>query len=133
MNRTLLALTALALAFPALADTPQAPVVDLAQALRCSAAFGIVAEEQKRGIASARAYPPLAVRGREFFVQTGARLMDEEQLSRPQMQARFKAEVEKLQNEAMATGDPAATVRAIMVPCIALLDAAVPPMPAATQ
>lgn len=106
----------------------QEGVVDLGTALRCSAAFGIVANEQQRGIAaSLRDYPPLGTRGREFFVQTGARLMDEQKLTREQVQARFKAEVEKLQGEAIASPDPASTVRAIMVPCLTLLDATVPP------
>lgn len=103
-------------------------VVDLPTALRCSAAFGIIAAEQARGVASAqRDYPPLGTRGREFFVQTGARLMDEQKLTREQVQARFKAEVEKLQADAIAAPDPVAKVRSIMVPCLALLDAAVPP------
>ena len=103
-------------------------VVDLATALRCSAAFGIIASEQQRGVAaSVRDYPPLGARGREFFVQTGARLMDEQKLTREQVQARFKAEVESLQAETSAASDPAAKVRSIMEPCLTLLNAAVPP------
>jgi hypothetical protein len=103
-------------------------LVDLSTALRCSAAFGLIAAEQQRGIASAlKDYPPLSQRGREFFVQTGARLMDEQKLTREQVQARFKAEVDLLQAEVIAAPDPAAKVRSIMVPCLALLDATVPP------
>jgi hypothetical protein len=123
MIRTL----ALIAALPLLIAAADAPVLDSATALRCSAAFAIVANEQARGIASARAWPELGPRGREFFVQAGGRLMDEEKLSRAQMQARFKAEVERLQAEAIAAPDPAAAMRAVMVPCLALLDAAVPP------
>lgn len=103
-------------------------VVDLATAVRCSAAFRIVAAEQQRGVASAKAdYPPLGERGREFFVQTAARLMDEQKLDRPQLEARFRAEIVKLQNEAITSPDPAATVRRIMIPCLTLLDVTVPP------
>lgn len=120
-------LLALIATLPLLIAAADAPVLDSATALHCSAAFAIVADEQARGIASARAWPELGKRGREFFVQAGARLMDEQKLSRAQMQARFKAEVEKLQSETMASPDPAAAVRAVMVPCLALLDAAVPP------
>lgn len=120
---------ALAAAVPFLLAATQAPVVDSATAMRCSAAFGIVASEQARGIASAKAYPELGQRGREFFVQAGARLMDEEQLSREQMQARLKAEVDKLQAESIASSDPAGTMRAIMTPCLELLDATVPVRP----
>ena len=107
----------------------EAPVADLSLSLRCAAAFGIVANEQKRGIASALEYPPLGLRGREFFVQIGARLMDEERLSRQAMQARYKAEVEALQAQSMASADPKATVAGIMAPCLRLLDASVPAVP----
>ncbi len=111
---------------PAAAALAQPAVVDLDTAVRCSAAFGIVAAEQARGNAQARAYPPLAQRGREFFVQTGARLMDEQKLTRPQVQARMKAEVEGLQRQAAASADPAAAMRGVMTPCLTLLDATLP-------
>ncbi|MGH6785527.1 MAG: hypothetical protein ACREBO_01750 [Novosphingobium sp.] len=118
------ALLAGLVAAPLRAETP---IADLKVSLRCAAAFGIVANEQQRGIAAARAdYPPLGARGREFFVQVGARLMDEEKLDRPAMQARFKAEVEALQAESMSAADPRASVAAIMGPCLKLLDASVP-------
>lgn len=119
----------------ATADTAQPPakeaganpaVIDTATAMRCSAAFGIVANEQKRGVASALKYPPLDKRGREFFVQTGARLMDQEKLTREAMQQRFRQEVEKLQNESIASPNPEAFVRSVMDPCIKLLDMTVP-------
>ena len=111
---------------PAAAALAQPAVVDLDTAVRCSAAFGIVAAEQARGTTVARVYPPMAQRGREFFVQTGARLMDEQKLTRPQVQARMKAEVEGLQRQAAASADPAATMRGVMTPCLALLDATLP-------
>ncbi len=126
MIRTTIALAA-ALAAPSAPLAAQDGVVDLATALRCSAAFGIVAAEQQRGVAvSIRDYPPLSTRGREFFVQTGARLMDEQKLTREQVRARFQAEVEKLQAEAIAAPDPAVLVRGVLGPCLALLDATVP-------
>ena len=50
--------------------------LDTAQrgAIRCSAAFAIVAERQRQGDADALESPPLGERGREFFVRVGARL-----------------------------------------------------------
>ncbi len=87
--------------------TAQPNVVDLDTALRCSAAFGIVASEQARGVGTARTdYPALNQRGREFFVQTGARLMDAQKLDRPAMQQRLLAEVAKLQSEVAAASRP---------------------------
>lgn len=124
--RTLLALALSMTALPAVV-TAQPVLVDMDTALRCSAAFSIVASEQQRGVAAAKAdYPPLSERGREFFVQTGARLMDERKLTRVQVQARLQAEVGQLQARAIAASDPAAFRRTLMTPCLALLDAALP-------
>ena len=91
--------------------------------LRCSAAFAIVANEQERGVHSQNTYPPLQQRGREFFVRSGVRLMDELDLSREQVQALVKAEVERLQGASMESDDPAAYVDSVMRPCLAFLDA----------
>lgn len=117
------ALLALAAAAPVLA---QPAVVDLDTAVRCSAAFGIVAADQARGGPSAQDYPAIGARGREFFVQTGARLMDEQKLTRDKVQARMRAEVAKLQAETAASSDRRAAMRRIMTPCLSLLDATVP-------
>lgn len=121
-----LAVTLLPAVATAASPPPSVPVVDLKTGLQCSAAFAIVAAEQDRGVASALAWPRLKERGREFFVHIGARLMDAEKLDRPAMQARFKAEIERLQAEAIASPDPAAHVSAILTPCLTLLDATVP-------
>jgi len=91
--------------------------------VRCSAAFAIVAGEQERGVAAARAYPPLNESGKEFFVRAGARLMDELQLSRETLAALMKAEVERLQAKSVASENPAASVDEVMQPCLSLLDA----------
>jgi uncharacterized protein (DUF58 family) len=79
--------------------------------LRCSAAFAIVAGEQQRGVASARAYPPLGERGREYFVRASVRLMDDLKLTREQVDASLRAEVEALQKASRRrpTGRPTST------------------------
>lgn len=120
MKRHLAAILVLSLAAPAAA---QAPALSLEQQtlLRCSAAFGIVAAEQARGIDSG--YPPLGERGREYFVRASARLMDELGLTREQVAAMLKAEVGRLQGLSLAAEDPAATVDAIMQPCLISLAA----------
>lgn len=102
-----------------------APVLGLEQAmqLRCSAAFAIIAGEQARGVESALEYPPLGERGREFFVRAMATLMDEQALSREQVEALLRAEVAKLQGDAMRAGEPAAYVDSVMQPCLLALEA----------
>lgn len=84
-------------------------------ALRCSAAFALVAERQRQGEEAALAYPPLGERGREFFVQAGARLMDEAGLTRETIAARMREQADTI----LAEG----SLDAIMPPCLLLLEA----------
>jgi len=91
--------------------------------LRCSAAFAIVAGRQQRGEAGALAYPALGERGREYFVRASARLMDDLKLSREQVEASLRAEVEGLQKATTERGDPAATIDGVMQPCLSALEA----------
>ena len=116
----------LALTFAAVPATAQdGPSLSLEQQmlLRCSAAFGIIANEQERGVKSTNTYPPLGERGKEFAVRSGARLMDELKLSREQYSVLFRDEVERLQGAAFESPDPAVYVDSIMRPCLAFLDA----------
>ena len=93
MTRLIAPVLALALAMLALPahaqEAPAAPALNLEQQmlLRCSAAFALGEHMQKAGEPEAAGWPPLAVRGREFFVQSAARLMAEAQLSREQISA----------------------------------------------
>ncbi|GAB5348280.1 hypothetical protein [Alteriqipengyuania sp. 357] len=84
-------------------------------ALRCAAAFALVAERQRAGDEDALAYPPMVERGREFFVQVGARLMDDAGLTREAMAARMRAEADTILAEK--------SLDEIMPPCLLLLDA----------
>jgi hypothetical protein len=122
MKRIAMILAALA-AVPASAQEARPMSLEQQMLVRCSAVFAIVAAEQQRGVASARGYPPLAERGREFFVRSGARLMDELQLSREALQALLEAEVERLQAGSAEADQPAAYVDAVMRPCLSMLDA----------
>ena len=80
---------------------------------RCGAAFALVAEGQANGNAEALAYPPLAERGREFFVQAGARLMDEAGLTREELSSVLSAEAQALWDED--------ALDAVMPACLPLL------------
>lgn len=91
--------------------------------LRCSAAFAIVAMEQAGGDALP-GWPPLALRGKSFFADTGERVMREVGLARDAVRALIAAEVQALQ----AAPDPDAALAALAEPCVARLDATVPPL-----
>jgi hypothetical protein len=115
----------IAVALLAVPSAAQQPALSLEQRtlLRCSAAFAIIANEQQRGVASALAYPPLAERGREYFVRSSARLVDELQVTREQVEVMLRGEVEALQAGSMAAENPAQFVDQVMQPCLLSLAA----------
>ena len=126
MKRLALSLAFAAAPLPLLSQpAPALPTLNLEQetAVRCGAAFAIVASEQARGSVVAAKWPALGDRGREFFVRTGARLMDETGATRPQVQAMFARAATTLR------ADPAALpvkLESLRTPCVGLLDLAIP-------
>lgn len=85
-------------------------------ALRCAVAFGLVAGQQAAGDARASAYPAMDPRGKEFFVRTTARLMDELALNRDQISALALAEMQALKDGGRQQLDQ------IMPACLMMLD-----------
>ncbi len=81
-------------AVPATAPVPLS--LEQRMLLRCSAAFALVANRQQSGEQWALAFPPLATRGREFFVQSGALLLDEAGLDPAALNALLQREAEGL-------------------------------------
>lgn len=69
-----LLIAAAALSVPGLAHADPAPALPPAQQfkLHCAVAFAQLTAAQARGDARAAAYPPLAQRGREYFVRASA-------------------------------------------------------------
>jgi hypothetical protein len=116
-----------ALAIPAMAqDTPPpepvpaplaGPELDLEQtmAMRCSIAFALVADMQVAGEKAGLAYPALEERGREYFVRTMARLMEETGLDRGELRVVLDREVAEVRAGGM--------VEEIMPACMVALDA----------
>lgn len=128
MTRTLpILLTAAAMAAAPISPAYAQPVpVDLDTAVTCAVVFGIIASEQQRGVPGADRYPPLAGRGKEFFVQIGARLIDERHLERDQARGQFEARANSLQADLAAAPDPKARLGELASPCLVLLDATIP-------
>lgn len=89
--------------------------------LRCSATFALAASEQQRG--GGTAYPPLAQRGREYFVRASARLMDELHLTRAQIESRLRQEVAGQRKARAEAPDPAVYLDSVLQPCLGALDA----------
>lgn len=115
-------------AFAALAAQAAAnaapPVLTLEQetAVRCSAAFAIVTAEQAAGTGAAAGWPVLGARGREYFVRTGARLMDETGADRQTVGELFNRSAVELR----ADGQLKPRLDALRTPCLAMLDLTVP-------
>ena len=127
----LLALLAAPLgAQPAPAALPKLPELNAEQKaqLTCSAVFAIVASDQARGEQAALRFPPLKVRGREYFVRFGAQTIDKTGASREAVKVLLEGEVERLQKLAAAMGDPQGTLSRTLQPCLPRLDAEVPPL-----
>jgi hypothetical protein len=111
-------LTPLLAAALALQAAPAAPP-NLSQEdralLRCSAAFALVAEGQAKGNAAAKKWPPIEVRGREFFVCSLARLMDATGLGRGGISQLVAAEAQAIWDNG--------EVEKVMPACLVMLDA----------
>lgn len=99
MIKIVLPLAAIALSLsPRPAIAQEGPELNLEQRmlLRCSVAFALVASGQARGEAAALRYPPLAARGREFFVRSAAEVMETAGLDRAQIDAALTREARDL-------------------------------------
>lgn len=139
-----IALVALATAAQAAASTtpaspapsaPAGPAPDFSKlteehkaALRCAAAFAVVATEQARGEKEAIAYPPLAYRGKEYFVRISAQVMEQAGLSRETVKGLLVQDVSEMQQQAAAYPEPAAELRLVMRPCLERLEKVVAPL-----
>lgn len=115
----LAAALSLCLAAPLVAQTG-AP--DLDGQARCAALFAIVAADQRRMEPGADRFPPLAERGRDFFVATGLRLLTERQMLQAQLEPYFVAQIAGLRAELAATPDSRAWEDAAMARCLPLLE-----------
>lgn len=83
--------------------------------VRCAAAFALVAEGQAKGNAAAKKWPPVEVRGREFFVRALAQLMDATGLDRGGISQLVGAEAQGLWDR----GD----TDKVMPSCLVMLEA----------
>lgn len=126
----LMALSLFALTPAAMAQSAAPPAPDLSRLtddhramLRCGAAFAIVATTQASG-ESLAGWPPLSVRGKRYFIDAGVAVMQGAALDRIAVRDLIAADVRALQT----APDPDAALAALAKPCLAQLDATVPPL-----
>ena len=99
----------------ALQAAPATLSLEQQTALKCSSAFAILADGQSRGDARMAPYPQLGTRGREFFVVSSARIMDEAGIGRDAVARLLEAEARKLRADG--------ALEAALPGCLLLLDA----------
>lgn len=126
MTRSLLPLATLFLAVP-LAAQDAAPPAELPALtiqqqtnLRCGVAFGLVAGYQDRKDERGEAYPAMEPRGKEFFIRTTAKIMEDDRFTRDVVTALIGAEMAYFDN---GSEDGYASIENIMPACLTLLDA----------
>ena len=83
--------------------------------LRCSAAFALVSYGQANGDEAARTWPVIDPRGREFFVRSLAKIIDDTGLTRDQVSQLAEAEAQRLIDENQ--------LDSVMPGCLLMLDA----------
>lgn len=100
------------------APSPAPPTLSAPQAaaLRCGVVFAMGAKMQAEGKPAAAGWPELGAKGREYFVRTAARIMEETGADRAAIQALAAAQLASLKDDAaIADAVPG---------CLVLMDAA---------
>lgn len=132
MNRSLFAAAA-ALAlfnpFAAVAQTGPAagPLPDLDAQVRCAALFAMIAAEQNNKVPGSDRFPPMAKSGRDFFISTGLRLVEERKMSTDEMQPYFMAQINVIRADHAKTDNPAKAVDTEMAVCLKMAESVPPP------
>ncbi len=117
----LTALAAIVLVTPISVQAENAPVQpDLDAQARCAALFAIVANEQRRNSPGSGKFPPLAEQGREFFVQTGMRLMKEREMGEDAIKPFFMGLIGQIQKEYAEAPDAGTRLEKEMGNCLTL-------------
>ncbi len=94
--------------------------------LQCAATLALAASAQAQGDDVAADFPPLAARGKRYFADVGTRVAGEAHLAPEQVRDLLAADAIAMQKAA----DPDAALLAALKPCLARLDAEVPPLKA---
>jgi hypothetical protein len=100
------------------AATPRPLTAEERLGLACASAFALVAAGQARGDVGMMSYPPLAERGREYFVRLSAQLMDDAGLDQAGLRAAVEREAAALRQHGVSD---------IMPVCLVSLDRELPP------
>lgn len=115
--------------FAAVAQTAAsvAALPDLDAQVRCSALFAIVAADQKVKKPGADRFPNMEGIGRDFFISTGLRLIEERKLPPESLKDFYMARIGVIKSDHAKTADPARAMDTDMAACLKMAEQVPPP------
>ena len=105
-------------AVPALAHAAAPKLPELESQVHCALVFGQVAREQSQKLLRADRFPVMAGPGREFFVVTGARALDEKAVTLETIEAYYMSRFALLQDSLTKSANPAAALDREFAQCL---------------
>ena len=105
-------------AVPALAQAAAPKLPELESQVHCALVFGQVAREQSQKLPRADRFPVMAGPGREFFVVTGARALDEQAVTLETIEAYYMSRFALLQDSLTKSANPAAALDREFAQCL---------------
>ncbi|MFM5915998.1 MAG: hypothetical protein ACKOOL_00500 [Novosphingobium sp.] len=113
------------LAAPAIA-APSAKLPALEDQVHCALVFGEITRQQSSGVPGADRFPVMAKSGREFFVRTGARSLDDKATTIEGIEAYFVSRLGTLQDSLAKATDPGAALDREYAACVPQFAAVAP-------
>ena len=86
--------------------------------VHCALVFGKIAREQSQKVPRSERFPVMAGPGREFFVVTGARALDEKAVTIQTIEAYYMSRFAALQDSLTKSPDPAAALDREYAQCL---------------
>ena len=118
MTETAAFLIAVALGAIPLTASAASKLPALEDQVHCALVFGEITREQSQKQPGADRFPAMAKPGREFFVRTGARTLDEKAVTLQTIEGYYKTRLEALQDSLSKSADPAATLDREFAACL---------------
>lgn len=105
-------------AIPAWSSAAASQMPQLDAQVHCALVFGKIAREQSQKVPRSERFPVMAGPGREFFVVTGARALDEQAVTIQTIEAYYMSRFAALQDSLTKSPDPAAALDREYAQCL---------------
>ena len=105
-------------AVPAWSSAAAPRLPELEAQVHCALVFGLVAREQSQKLPRSDRFPVMAGPGREFFVITGARALDDKAVTLETIEVYYMSRFTVLQDSLSKSADPAAALDREYAQCL---------------